>query len=74
MLFYQLLILNQYLLKEYKYNDFFPFFTSSVNVARFIFLNIFNLVNIYLSSRVGLAVNFNFKSFLTTFHISLYFS
>ena len=37
-------------------------------------LNIFNLANIYLSSRIGLAVNFNFKSPLTTFHIQLHSS
>ena len=45
-----------------------------LNVVRFFFLNIFNLANIYLSSRIGLAVNFNFKRLLTTFHISSYFS
>ena len=46
---------------------------SSVNVALFIFSNIFNLAIIYLSSQIGLTVNFSFKSFLTTSHISLYF-
>ena len=45
-----------------------------VNVVLFIPLNIFNLAIIYLSLRTGLTKNFSFKSFLTTFHISLYFS
>ena len=68
-------ILNQYLLQEYKYNDFFRRNDILLlNVVRFFFLNIFNLANIYLSSRIGLAANSNFKSLLTTFHISLYFS
>ena len=44
-----------------------------VNVVLFIPLNIFNLAIIYLSSRIGLTVNFSFESFLTTSHISLYF-
>ena len=43
-----------------------------LNVVGFFFLNIFDLANIYLSSRIGLAVNSNFKSLLTTLHISLY--
>ena len=45
-----------------------------LNVVRFSFLNIFNLVNIYLLFLTGLAANFNFKRLLTTFHISSYFS
>ena len=45
-----------------------------VDVVLFIPLNIFNLAIIYLSSRIGLTVNFSFKSFLTTSYISLYFS
>ena len=74
-LFYQFLILNQYLSLEYKCNDFFYLGTILLlNVVRFFFLNIFNLANIYLSFLIGLAANFNFKSPLTTFHISLYFS
>ena len=35
-----------------------------VNVVLFIPLNIFNLAIIYLSSRIGLTLNFSFKSFL----------
>ena len=46
----------------------------SVNVVLFIPLNIFNLAIKYLSSRTGPTVSFSFKSFLTTSHISLYFS
>ena len=45
----------------------------SVNVVLFIPLNIFNLAIVYLSSQIGLTVNFTFKSFLTTSHILLYF-
>ena len=45
-----------------------------VNVVLFISLNFFNLAIIYLSSRIGLTVNFSFKSFQTTSHISLHFS
>ena len=45
----------------------------SVNVVLFIQLNIFNLAITYLSSRMGLTMNFTFKSFLTTSYISLYF-
>ena len=45
-----------------------------VDVVLFIPLNIFNLAIIYLSSRIGLTVNFSFKSFLTISYISLYFS
>ena len=45
-----------------------------VNVVVFIPLNIFNLAIIYLSSQIGLTVNFIFKSFLTTSHISFYLS
>ena len=44
-----------------------------VNAVLFVPLNIFNLAIIYLSSQIGLTVNFTFKSFLITSHISLYF-
>ena len=75
MLFFQFLILNRYLLQEYKYNDFFSTgITLSVNVVLFILLNIFNLDIIYLLSQTGLTKNFSFKSFLIASHISLYFS
>ena len=47
---------------------------SSVNVVLLILLTIFDLATIYLSYRTGLTVKFTFKSFLTTYHISLYFS
>ena len=45
-----------------------------VNVVLFVPLNIFNLAIIYLSLRTGLTKKFSFKSFLTTFYISLYYS
>ena len=48
--------------------------TLLLNVVLFIPLNIFNLAIIYLSSRTGPTANFSFKSFLTSSHISLYFS
>ena len=48
--------------------------TSSVNVVLFVPLNIFNLAIKYLSSQIGPTGNFTFQSFLTTSHISLYFS
>ena len=74
-LFYQFLILNQYLLQEYRCNVFFSIGTILLlNVVRFFFPKIFNLANIYLSFLIGLAANFNFKRLLTTFHISSYFS
>ena len=38
------------------------------------FTKYFNLAIKYLSSQTGLTVNFTFKSFLITSHISLYFS
>ena len=48
--------------------------TLSVNVALFVPLIIFDLAIKYLSSQIGPTVNFSFKSFRTTSHISLYFS
>ena len=48
--------------------------TLLVNVVQIVPLNIFNLAIIYLSSQIGPTVNFSFKSFPTTSHISSYFS
>ena len=73
--YYQFLIPNQYLLQECNYNDFFSIgIALLVNVVLFVPLNIFSLAIKYLSSRTGPTVNFTFKNFLTTSHISLYFS
>ena len=67
MLFYQFLVLNQYLLLESKcYSNGI---TLLVNVVLFIPLNIFNLVTKYISSLTGLTVKSIFKRFLITSHI-----
>ena len=75
MLFYQFLVLNQYLLLECKCNDFFSIgMELLINVVLFIPANIFNLATKYLSSRTGLTSKFTFQSFLITSHIVLCFS
>ena len=75
MLFYQYLLLNQYLLLECKCNGFFSIgMESLINVVLYIPANIFNLATKYLSSRTGLPAKFTFKSYLITSHILLYFS
>ena len=62
MLFYQFLVLNQYLLLECKCKDSIGI-ALLVNVVLFILLNIFDLATKYISSLTGFTVKSILKGF-----------